>query len=47
MNIPVSVSYTYDSDADVLFIKTENYKHETIIQLNNNVIMDFNKKENL
>lgn len=44
MNTQIPISYNYDPEADALLIKTENYEHETTIQLNDNVIMDFNKK---
>jgi uncharacterized protein YuzE len=40
-----SISYTYDSQADALFIKVKKYEHETSIQLNDNVIMDLNKEK--
>lgn len=38
------IDYKYDSEADAIFIKIEDYIHEESIQLNNNVIMDLNKK---
>ncbi|MCL2115536.1 MAG: DUF2283 domain-containing protein [Methanobrevibacter sp.] len=40
-----SINYTYDPIADALFIKVENYEHETSIQINDNVIMDLNKEK--
>jgi len=39
------ISYNYDSEADAISIKIENYEHEESIQLNNNVIMDLNKEK--
>jgi len=39
------IDYKYDSEADAISIKIENYEHEESIQLNNNVIMDLNKEK--
>ena len=44
MNTQIPISYEYDFEADAIFIKVENYEHAETIQLNNEVIMDFNKK---
>lgn len=45
MNTQISISFNYDPKTDALLIKTENYGHETTIQLNNNNnIMEFDKK---
>ncbi|MDR0911527.1 MAG: DUF2283 domain-containing protein [Methanobrevibacter sp.] len=39
------ITYTYDPLADALFIQVENYEHENTIELNNDVMMDFNKND--
>ena len=39
------ITYKYDSEADAISIKVENYEHEESIELNNNVIMDLNKEK--
>ena len=38
------VKYEYDADADAIFIKKQiDYKYNISVELNNNVIMDFDK----
>ena len=44
MNTLIPISYSYDSEADAIMIKIENYKHSETIELDENVLMDFNKK---
>ncbi|MCL2115140.1 MAG: DUF2283 domain-containing protein [Methanobrevibacter sp.] len=39
------VEYEYDGDADAIFIKKKiDYKYKISVELNNNIIMDFDKK---
>ena len=44
MNTQIPISYSYDPEADAIMIKVENYKHSETIELDENVLMDFNKK---
>jgi len=45
MKITKDITYKYDSEADAISIKVEDYVHEESIQLNNNLIMDLNKEK--
>jgi len=38
------ISYRYDVEADAIMIKVEKYKHSETIELDENILMDFNKK---
>ena len=42
MNL-IPISYSYDPEADAIMIKVENYKHDETIELDDNILMDFNK----
>ena len=41
---PILVDYKYDSAVDALSIKVKDYEHERSVQLSDDIIMDFNKK---